>query len=138
MGAKRLWQIAILLGATSGYASPVPVGDRKYVIRQQQDAQVQIVPKATQVDGSYMRDPEMGHLKSSKGNTAKRAHGSSPSNKQPVVVHTEKAFKPLKVEGKLLQPSVEFDREYIDIAQIESIPEKSFVQPLMESLDALE
>ncbi len=138
MRANRLLQLWLVFGATVSYASPIPVGGRKYIIREQQDSQVKIVPEATRVDGSYMRDPEKGVQSRATRRTAKKEPESGQSRTQPVIVHTEKTFKPLKVVGKLLQPSVEFEREYIDIAQMESMPDRSFIQPLMESLDALE
>jgi len=138
MNANRFLPIMIFFVSTICDASPIPVGSRKYVIRQQRDAQVQIVPETLQIDGTYMRDPESGMRDAINAPPKQRRSVRAESKNSPVIIHTEKTFKPLTVVGKLLQPSVQFEREYIDIAQLEAMQDKSFIQPLMESLDALE
>jgi hypothetical protein len=133
---KQILMIILMMAPSLGLARTVPVGQRKYVIPEKREDSVRIVNEKESVAGQFMRDPI-------EGRHTERKLLAVPEKRKPTkvaaaIVHTEKSFNPLRIEGKILQPRVQFEREYIDIDQIEALPKSKFTERLLENLETLD
>ena len=116
----------------------IPLGERKYVIPEAPAERVQIVNESERVKGNFMRDPIGGSKSDANKTSGLTRHKIASERHVPSVVHTEKTFRPMNIEGKLLMPRVEFQREFLDIAQLEAISQPKFAERLIENLDGLD